>query len=149
MAAHSHLLRTQTQFSLPDRYSVRLSRIELRFNGPPKSLYQLPVHFESTETEINDPFEGFNRGVFVVNEFTDRYFLEYLARGFDFIVPDPLQRGIRNFFENARFPIKFANNLLQLKFKSAAEEVVRLGINSSVGIGGLFDAATQGGHDGE
>ena len=98
-----------------------------------------------SEPEIRDPFEKFNRGVFKFNEFTDRYFLEYFAQAYDFVLPDALQRGIRNVFENARFPIKFGNNLLQLKFEPAAEEIVRFGLNSTVGIAGLFDAATQGG----
>ena len=97
------------------------------------------------EASVNDPFETFNRGVFWFNEFTDRHFIEYLARGYDFILSDALQRGIRNVFENGRLPIKLTNNLLQLKFESAAEEIVRFGLNTTVGIGGLFDAATQGG----
>ena len=103
------------------------------------------VEGEFGESEVRDPLEKFNRGIFWFNEITDRYFIGYLAEGYAFIIPDPLQRGIRNVFENARFPIKFANNLLQLKFESAAEEIVRLGLNTTVGIGGLFDAATQGG----
>jgi phospholipid-binding lipoprotein MlaA len=100
---------------------------------------------EFDESEVNDPFETLNRGVFWFNEFTDIYFIEYVAVGYDFLIPDPLQRGIRNVFENLRLPIKFTNNLLQLKFKSAAEEIVRFGLNTTVGMGGLFDAATQGG----
>jgi len=100
---------------------------------------------QNVESEINDPFETWNRGVFWVNEFADRYFIEYMARGYDLILADPLQRGIHNVFENGRLPIKLVNSLLQLKLKSAAEEVVRFGLNSTVGIGGLFDAATQGG----
>lgn len=104
-----------------------------------------PAEDEYGESEVYDPFEKFNRGVFWFNEFADRYFIGYLAQGYDLLLPDPLQRGIRNVFENARLPIKLTNNLLQLKFKSSAEEVVRFGLNSTVGIGGLFDAATQGG----
>ena len=53
------------------------------------------------EPEIRDPFEKFNRGIFWFNEFTDRYFLEYFAQAYDFILPDALQRGIRNVFDTA------------------------------------------------
>jgi len=100
---------------------------------------------DSEELEVSDPFEKWNRGVFWVNEITDRYFIEYIAKGYALILPDPLQRGIHNVFENGRLPIKFGNSLLQLKFKSAGEEIVRFGLNTTVGIGGLFDAASQGG----
>ena len=96
-------------------------------------------------SSVYDPWEPMNRGIFAVNEFADRYFIQYLAMGYDALLPDPLESGIRNVFENGRLPITFTNNLLQLKILGAVEEIIRFGLNTTVGIGGLFDAAEDAG----
>jgi phospholipid-binding lipoprotein MlaA len=97
------------------------------------------------EATVYDPWEKMNRGIFAFNEFADRYFIEYLAIGYDALLPDAVERGIDNVFENGRLPVKLANNLLQLKFMGATEEIIRFALNTSVGIGGLFDAAADAG----
>ncbi len=94
---------------------------------------------------VSDPLERMNRGVFWFNDRLDRYFLEPVAKGWDWVMPDPVQRSLRKFYDNSRFPITFANNVLQLKANGAASELFRFLINTTVGLGGLFDPATRWG----
>ncbi len=91
---------------------------------------------------VSDPLERMNRGVLWFNDRLDRYFLEPVAKGWDWVMPDPVQRSLRKFYDNSRFPITFANNVLQLKANGAASELFRFLINTSVGLGGFFDPAT-------
>ncbi|MCB0335113.1 MAG: VacJ family lipoprotein [Bdellovibrionales bacterium] len=93
------------------------------------------------EGEINDPLEGFNRGVFAVNDRLDRYVLEPAAIGYDAVVPDFVQDGVGNFFETLRYPKYLVNDLLQAKFTQAAEHTGRFAINVLLGVGGLIDVA--------
>ena len=90
----------------------------------------------------HDPLEGMNRKIFWFNDKFDRYFLEPVAIGYDWTVPDPIQRAVTNFVTNLRFPLNFINNLLQSKPKAAGEETLRFLVNSTIGIGGLLDPAT-------
>lgn len=93
--------------------------------------------------EDDDPLEGFNRGVYWVNTQLDTVIFEPLATGFDYIVPDPVQDGIDNFFDNILFPINFVNNLLQGEPEEAFSEMGRFIINSTAGIGGFIDVADE------
>ncbi len=93
--------------------------------------------------EDGDPWEGFNRGIFRFNEAADRWLIEPVAKGLDFITPDPVERAIRKFFENSMFPVYFLNDLLQTKPVSAAEDLARFAINSTIGIAGFFDPASH------
>lgn len=90
-----------------------------------------------------DPFEPVNRGVFWFNDKVDRYFLEPIAIGYDWIAPDFFQDRVSLFVANLRFPVDLVNNLLQGKPSEAGEETLRFLTNSTVGLGGLFDPATQ------
>jgi len=90
----------------------------------------------------DDPFEGFNEKMFWFNrEVLDRYLLKPLATGWDFILPDPVQRGVHNFFDNLSVVRRVVNNSLQLKFTGAGTELARFGINSTIGLVGFFDVA--------
>ena len=91
----------------------------------------------------DDPWEGFNRGVFAVNDVVDRYLLAPIATGYGWIMPDPAQRAVRNLFANAMSPVVFANDLLQFEFRDAGITLSRLIANSTMGIGGLFDVASD------
>ena len=62
--------------------------------------------------EIHDPWEGMNRGIFWFNEGADRWLFEPVAKGWDFIMPDPVERSIGRFFENASFPVRFVNDMV-------------------------------------
>lgn len=91
----------------------------------------------------DDPWEGMNRKTFAFNEGVDRYFLEPVATGWDWLLPKRVQRSIGNFYQNTLQPVRFANELLQAKPRAAYETAWRLAINSTVGIGGLFDPASS------
>ncbi len=90
----------------------------------------------------DDPFETINRGVFVVNDTFDRFALKPIARGYDFIMPAPFQRGVGNFFANLYDVTSALNSVLQWRWGQAAENGGRVLVNSTVGIVGLFDVAT-------
>jgi phospholipid-binding lipoprotein MlaA len=95
------------------------------------------------EPDPADPWERMNRGIFRFNEGADRWVIEPLAKGMDFILPDPVERSIRKFFDNAMIPIHFGNALLQFKPVSAVEELTRFVINTTIGVAGFFDPATH------
>jgi phospholipid-binding lipoprotein MlaA len=89
-----------------------------------------------------------NRGTFRFNEGADRWLVEPIAKGVDFVTPDPVERSIRKFFENSVFPIRFLNDLLQAKPVSAVEDLARFVVNTTVGVAGFFDPATGFGLEG-
>ncbi|TKS60456.1 MAG: hypothetical protein EWM72_01346 [Nitrospira sp.] len=88
-----------------------------------------------------DPWEPLNTKVFEFNRQVDRWVLKPVATGYNFIVPNPVQIGISNFFYNLRFPPRFFNNIFQGKVKGAGIEVGRFLVNSTAGIGGFIDVA--------
>ena len=92
-----------------------------------------------------DPWEKMNRGTFWFNEKVDTYALEPIAKGWEWIMPDPLERAIERFFDNLRFPINLLNNLLQGKLAAAGEETGRFLVNSTVGLAGFMDPASSWG----
>lgn len=96
-------------------------------------------------SEVHDPWEPMNRGIFAFNEFADRWLIEPVAIGWDFVLPEALQRGIENFFDNLSFPRRFANDWLQGKPRKAGEDLGRFLLNTSFGVGGLFDPAFRNG----
>lgn len=97
------------------------------------------------DSRVHDPWEGFNRSMFAFNEWADRWLIEPLAIGWDFALPEAVQLGIDNFFDNLHFPRRFANDLLQGKPRHAGETLGRFLLNSTFGVGGLFDPAVTNG----
>lgn len=91
-----------------------------------------------------DPWEPYNVTMFEFNRGVDRYVLKPVAQGYDFIVPNPLQKGFRNAFDNLDVVRKVVNNSLQGKFIGAGKELTRFVINSTIGVVGLFDVAKDG-----
>jgi len=91
-------------------------------------------------SSISDPFEPINRGMFWFNDKLYFYLIKPVARVYR-IVPQRARTSVSNFFSNIFTPIRFVNSLLQLKFEDAGTELGRLLINSTIGIGGLFDPA--------
>ncbi len=91
--------------------------------------------------EYRDPLISINRAIFVFNDVAYRYLLIPAGTGYVNIVPDPARRGIRNIFHNIRAPIYAVNNLLQAKPRSTGKNLARFGINTTVGLLGLFDPA--------
>lgn len=89
-----------------------------------------------------DPWNSLNRGVFRFNDALDRYALEPVAKGYDFVVPDLVQGWIGNFTSNLWFPVVFVNCILQGKPAEATQSLGRFMVNTTLGIGGFGDPAT-------
>ncbi len=100
---------------------------------------------DQLHTEEKDTFETLNRDIFYVNERLDHYALRPVAVAYTKVMPDPLERGIGNFFDNLDEITNVVNDLLQGKFKQAGHDSGRFLINSTIGVGGLFDVATRAG----
>jgi phospholipid-binding lipoprotein MlaA len=96
-----------------------------------------------TSVEEYDPWEPYNQVMFRFNYNVDRYVLKPAAKAYDFVMPDMFQQMIGNGFDNIKVVPKLANNLLQWNWKGFGTELGRFLINSTLGIGGLFDIARQ------
>jgi len=94
-----------------------------------------------------DPWEPLNRRIGNFNDGLDNVTLKPLAKGYRVIVPGFARKGIRNFSTNLRGPLNIINNFLQGKPGRGFSEFGRFLMNSTFGIGGLFDIATAGGLD--
>lgn len=90
-----------------------------------------------------DPWEAYNRKIHSFNMGLDRVILRPVAKGYDIIMPDAPQRGVRNFFKNLAYPVTFINLILQGKFEDSLTATGRFLMNSSVGVLGFFDVATK------
>ena len=90
----------------------------------------------------NDPLEPINRVIFEFNEIVDDNVLEPVAKGYKYVTPDPVEKGVSNFFSNLGEIGTIANDILQLKFKQATRDTMRFAINSTVGVFGILDVAT-------
>jgi len=100
---------------------------------------------QSGEENNSDKFEGFNRKVFVFNDTVDRWFLKPIAKGYDKALPSPVKTGVGNFFDNLGEVGNIVNDGLQWKWKRAANDTGRLLLNSTIGLLGLFDVASEAG----
>ena len=94
---------------------------------------------------INDPYETVNRPIYQFNSAVDVVFIRPFAVMYQKITPNRVQRGVNNAFSNIGEINNMANNLLQLKFTNARDNLARFAINSTVGIGGLMDRASDWG----
>jgi len=91
--------------------------------------------------DVYDPLETLNRGIFWFNDKLYFYLLKPVAKGYRWVMPDPLMLGIGNFFSNLASPIRIINAGLQGKFSDAGNELTRFGVNTTIGIAGFFDTA--------
>lgn len=94
---------------------------------------------------INDPYETQNRAVHEANKTIDRTVLKPLSGGYGNGVPAPVRQGVGNFAGNLSLPGSIVNDILQANIDDAVSNGVRLLINTTFGIGGLFDPATAWG----
>lgn len=90
-----------------------------------------------------DPLEPFNRGVYGFNDAVDRAVIKPVATAYRDVLPSPVRTGVSNFFNNLQDLWSFVNNTLQLKGEGAGNSIVRFGVNSVFGLGGLIDIATE------
>lgn len=95
------------------------------------------------EGNPRDPYEGFNRSMFAVNEVVDKYAAKPVAQAYDRVTPLPVKAAVGNFFGNTGELWVGVNSALQGKFADAGVDFGRLLINSTIGIFGLFDVASE------
>lgn len=98
----------------------------------------------AAEQIYKDPYEGYNRVMFNINDHLDRYIMTPVARGYRKVTPSPVRTGVNNFFNNLRDVVSFGSNLLRLDIEKASTDFVRVGINTTFGLGGLLDIADAG-----
>jgi len=90
-----------------------------------------------------DPWIGMNRSLWAFNDALDRVLLRPIARGYRAITPDLLEEGVSNFFDNLQVPATAMNQLLQAKPRQMFSDMGRFAFNSTFGVLGVFDVATQ------
>lgn len=90
-----------------------------------------------------DPLESMNRPVFAGNMALDRAFIDPVARAYGAITPMPVKRAVRSVFANLNAPVVLVNEMLQLRGRRAAQTLGRFALNSTLGIGGIFDPAAE------
>jgi len=102
-----------------------------------------PAAHPTTFRSKQDPWEPVNRKIFGFNETVDDYLFRPVAKGYRWVMPDPLEIAVGNVFSNLRdIPITL-NNLLQLKFNNALTSSMRVVVNTTAGLGGVVDVATR------
>lgn len=95
------------------------------------------------DRDPRDPLEPLNRVTYKFNDMLDRAVIKPLAQGYEYIMPAPANQGVTNFFNNLADIRSAINNLLQLKVGRAFSDVGRVAVNSTVGILGLIDVASN------
>lgn len=95
------------------------------------------------ETQIYDPWEGFNRTMFRFNDTLDRNLLKPVAKGYKKVTPKPVRSGVNNFFSNLNEIPTITNGLLQGKFGQAGMDTARFLINTTVGLFGFIDVGSR------
>ncbi|MDN0085022.1 VacJ family lipoprotein [Crenobacter sp. SG2305] len=88
-----------------------------------------------------DPYESYNRAMYAVNDRLDRAVIKPAAQGYRAITPQPVRNGISNFFDNFRDMYSAASNLLRGHVEDTLNDIMRVALNSTFGLGGLLDIA--------
>ncbi|WP_084226700.1 VacJ family lipoprotein [Nitrosospira sp. NpAV] len=94
-------------------------------------------------TDKKDPWEPVNRKIFGFNESVDNYVFKPVAKGYKWLVPDPVETAVGNVFSNLNDVPVTVNNLLQLKFSNALTSTTRFLVNSTLGLAGIVDVASD------
>ena len=114
---------------------------QLTFREPPAE-YISPDRLPAFQT-VPDPLEGMNRVFFEVTDKTTFYVFDPILRVYRVILPFPIRKGIFNVNENIRFPIRFFGNALQGKWRGTWIETQRFLVNSTLGVGGIFEMGVR------
>jgi phospholipid-binding lipoprotein MlaA len=101
----------------------------------------------SGKPDPRDRFERFNRTVFVFNTKLDHALLRPVAREYVKVTPQPIRSAVNNFLSNLAYPTTIVNQFLQGHFDDGVGDTARLVVNTTLGLGGLFDPATRMGLD--
>lgn len=138
------LLNTSTNASVSDIVPTTDDLIK-----EPREPFEGPVFKNAAPPAVypgfskRDPWEPMNRAVFRFNESADDYVFRPMAKGYRWLMPDPLETAVGNVFSNINDIPVTLNNLLQLKFGNAATSGMRLIVNTTFGVVGIFDLASD------
>lgn len=92
-------------------------------------------------SEYHDPLIRLNRGIFAFNDVAYRHLLIPLGKAYVFVLPGSVRTSIGNIFDNIKMPVNAVNHLLQWEPQLVGRDLLRFGINSTLGLAGLFDPA--------
>ena len=117
---------------------------------PATELGTVPPMHELTEKQrdgdiplrVYDPWEGTNRAVYKFNALFDEYVFLPVVRGYEFVTPDFIEERVTDFFSNLSEFRNAGNGLMQARPDAAGRAVIRLALNSTIGVAGMFDVAT-------
>lgn len=116
-------------------------------NGSPADAGALTSAEEDAEalypTQVNDPWERYNRGMYTFNTKVDKYIARPIGVAYDWAVPNVVQRRVTSFFANLQEPRNMVNQLLQGRPVGAARTLGRFVLNTTAGVGGIFDPASK------
>ncbi len=108
------------------------------------SLLLLSACATTGSLDERDPWEGFNRSAYSFNQMLDDVIFNPVGKVYKAITPEIVDTGVTNFFANLSQLSVIANDILQFKFDQAANDTVRLFLNSTIGLFGFFDIAAEG-----
>ncbi len=95
------------------------------------------------EKPVHDPLQPWNRLMFHFNDKLYYWVMKPAAKGYNAVLPEPVRTSVGNFFNNVTMPVRFVSSLLAGRVKAAGIELARFAINTTAGLGGLFDIAKQ------
>ncbi|MBU0455395.1 MAG: VacJ family lipoprotein [Pseudomonadota bacterium] len=121
---------------------VKLQEVKKEVDNSATAKAELKRKVKEEQSQL-DPYEKFNRVMFSFNEFLDRYFLKPVATIYNKLMPEPLNKGLDNFFDNLNKVPTIFNDVLQGNFYQTTSDSWRLLINTTLGVGGFFDMATR------
>ncbi len=96
-----------------------------------------------SSSETSDSIESINRAMFVFNDKMYFWLFKPVAQGYKFVTPDFFRTGVRNFFKNITTPGRLAGCIMQGKRERAEAEIARFLVNSTFGLGGIFDITSH------
>lgn len=132
--------KANKQLKLLNRVSVLCCTSVLFLSGCATTGTTGTTHNSATEI---DPLEDFNRDMFAFNKLLDEYVAEPIVEGYNLVTPKFVQTGVGNFFSNLKDINVVLNDVMQAKFWQSGEDTGRFLLNSTIGLGGLFDVATE------
>lgn len=104
---------------------------------------QVMIKDQAVQAIEVDPYENFNRKIFIFNKKLNDYVIKPISDTYTFLTPKFVQTRIHNFFDNLQNINSLLNNVMQGKARQGIQDVGRLAINSTIGLAGLFDVATK------
>ncbi len=128
-----------------DNVESQMVQIVLRLLALTGAVFTVAACSTNSAAHADDPLYKWNKGVLAFNKAADEVVVKPAAKGYRAVVPKPGRDGVRNVLDNLRSPVIFGNDVLQGKFGRAGKTLARFGINSTIGLAGLFDVAKRNG----